>query len=52
MSNKGNKGTGKTLMSKQAASRIQGATAMANGGKVSKGGFPARAAAAAARNKK
>ena len=38
-------------MSKAAASRIQSATAKANGGAVSKGSFAARAQSAAANNK-
>ena len=37
-------------MSKTAAARIQSAEAKANGGKVAKGGFAARAQSAAARN--
>lgn len=45
------KGT-KTPMTPTAAARIQGANAKANGGKVSKGSFPARAQAAATKNGK
>lgn len=37
-------------MTKTAAARIQSAEAKANGGKVSKNGFAARAQSAAARN--
>ena len=40
----------KTLMTKTAAARIQSAEARANGGKVAKGGFAAKAQRAAARN--
>jgi len=40
----------KTSMTKSAAARIQSAEAKANGGKVAKGGFAARAQSAAARN--
>lgn len=39
-----------TPMTQQAASRIQAATAKANGGIVSKGSFPARAMSAATKN--
>ncbi|WP_321394968.1 hypothetical protein [uncultured Desulfuromusa sp.] len=45
------KGT-KTPMTSTAAARIQGANAKASGGKTSKGSFPARAQAAAAKNGK
>ncbi|NNU80398.1 hypothetical protein HMH01_08080 [Halovulum dunhuangense] len=46
------KGKGSTSMTKVAAARIQSATAKANGGKVSKGSFAARAQAAASNAKK
>lgn len=39
-----------TQMTQQAASRIQAATAKANGGMVNQGSFAARAMAAAAKN--
>jgi hypothetical protein len=42
----------KVPMTPKDAARIQGANAKANGGKVSKGSFPARAPAAAAKNNK
>lgn len=42
----------KTPMTPTAAARIEAANAKANGGKVSKGSFPARAKAAAAKNGK
>lgn len=42
----------KGKMTSKAAGRIQTATANANGGKVSKGSFPARAQSAAAKNGK
>jgi len=41
---------GNTPMTPKAAARIQGTNAKANGGKTSKGSFPARAQAAAANN--
>lgn len=40
----------KTPMTQSDAARIQSAEAKANGGKVAKGGFAARAQSAAARN--
>ena len=40
----------KVPMTQNAAARIQGASAKANGGKVSKGSFSARAQAAATKN--
>lgn len=43
-------GTGKTAMTATAASRIQAATAKANGGHVESGSFAARAQSAAATN--
>lgn len=42
--------SGKSNMTSQAASRIQSAAAKANGGKVGKGSFAARAQSAAAKN--
>lgn len=51
MSHNGSQGSqGGTPMNVQAAARIQGAQAKANGGQVAKGSFAARAQAAAARN--
>lgn len=44
------KKSSKIPMTKTAAARIQSAEAKANGGKVSKNGFAARAQSAAARN--
>lgn len=41
---------GKTPMTPNAASRIQGATAKQNGGSVNKGSFAARASSAGAKN--
>lgn len=40
----------KTAMTAEAASRIQSSTAKANGGKVEKGSFAARAQSIAAKN--
>jgi len=42
----------KVPMTPKDAARIQGANAKANGGKVAKGSFPARAKAAATKNSK
>lgn len=42
----------KTPMTKEAASRIQSATAKENGGTVPKNSFPSRASSAASKNTK
>lgn len=43
--------TNKTPMTTDAARRIQSTTAKANGGKITKGSFAAKALSAAAKNK-
>lgn len=52
MSKKSGSQSNKTPMTKSDASRIQGANAKQNGGKVNKGSFPTRAQQAAEKNSK